>query len=815
MLQNYIKIAIRSLFKSKIYSLINILGLTVGIASCLLILLHVEDDLSYDTFHEGSDRIYKMVLERKYPDHVTNYAIIPHTFTDVMIEDFPEIETATRIFGGGGGNNPIMVRYINDNSEEKAFEETRFLSADSTFFDMFSFKLLKGDVNTALSGNESIVITEDMALKYFGNEDPLNKTLKTDFGDFIVKGVCENVPANSHFEFDFLSTLQSIPFITQNENFVSFSTHVYLKLNRGIDKKSLEAKFPRMVETYAAPQIERNLNTTYQEYIAAGNGYNYSLIPLEDIHLFPIEYQAAFKASGNINDVYIFISIAILILVIACINFMNLATARSTERAKEVGIRKTLGSSRKLLISQFLTESIILSVFSTLLAIGIVYLTLPYFNVIADKSLQLVLIDSVIMPIIFMFAILVGLLAGSYPAFFLSSFNPAVVLKGKMQLNKNSSFLRNGLVIFQFAISIVLIAGTLTVKDQMDYIKNKDLGFNKERVLVIERAGILATQQETFMNKLRNVPDIQAVGGSATLPVNQYFGVQFRSPGASEVITVNATQIDDYYSDVMNFELISGRNFSESFNDSLSIIINEQTAALLGVKDPIGMKLFNSQQTPDSLLVREFEIVGVVKNFHYMSLKDLISPFVMMSTENGVPNAPFISARVSSNTQATIGEVESLWKEFAPQEPFKYSFLDQELTEQYKTEANTGKVFGLFATLAIIIACVGLFGLAAYMAGLRTKEIGVRKVMGASVPNVVILLSMDFTKLVLVSLVIALPMAWFAMNIWLSSFAYRVDLSLLTLVLSGIIALFISWITVSYQSIKAAIANPVKSLSNE
>jgi putative ABC transport system permease protein len=813
MLQNYIKIALRSLLKSKIYSLINILGLTVGIASCLLILLHVEDDLSYDSFHEDADQIYKLVLERSYPDHVTNYAITPHTFTDVMVTDFPEVAFTTRIFGGG--NNPVMVRYVNDQNEEKAFEESRVLLADSTFFDMFSYKLLQGDANTVLTGNQSMVITEEMALKYFGDEDPLNKTLKTDFGDFIVMGVCENIPANSHIEFDFLATLRSLPFIANNENFVSFSTHTYVKLNQGVGQETLEAKFPKMVDTYAAPQIERNLSTTYQEYIKAGNGYNYSLIPLADIHLFPIEYQGEFKAGGDINDVYIFISIAVLILIIACINFMNLATARSTERAKEVGIRKTLGSPKKLLISQFLTESVILSLFSTLLALGVVYITLPSFNVIADKQLVLSLFDSMIIPMMVIFAIFVGLLAGSYPAFFLSSFNPAVVLKGKMQTSKNSSWLRNSLVVFQFAISIVLIAGTLTVNDQMNYIKNKDLGFNKDRVLVVERAGILATQQEAFMNKMRDLPNISAVGGSSTLPVNRYFGIQFRSPGASEIITVNATQVDDYYANVMEFELVSGRSFSTLFNDSLSIVINEQTAALLGVKDPIGMKLSNSQQTRDSLMVREFEIIGVVKNFHYMSLKDLISPFVLMSTENAVPNIPFISARVNNNMQATIGEVEAMWKEFVPQEPFKYSFLDQELQDQYQTESNTGKVFGLFATLAIIIACVGLFGLAAYMAGLRTKEVGVRKVMGASVFNVALLLSKDFTKLVLASLVIALPSAWFAMDAWLSGFAYRVELSLFTLVLSGMIALLISWVTVSYQSIKAAVANPVKSLASE
>jgi putative ABC transport system permease protein len=317
------------------------------------------------------------------------------------------------------------------------------------------------------------------------------------------------------------------------------------------------------------------------------------------------------------------------------------------------------------------------------------------------------------------------------------------------------------------------------------------------------------------MNQLRKVPGVEAVGGSTSLPISQYFGMQFRSPGASEIITVNATQIDDNYSGVMDFELISGRNFSEDFNDSLSLIINEQTAKLLGTKDPIGMKLSNSQPNGDSLIIREFEIIGVVKNFHYMSLKDLISPFVMMSTENGVQNTPFISAKVSEDLQSAIREAEKMWTSFVPQEPFKYSFLDQELSEQYQTESNTGKVFGLFAMLAIIIACVGLFGLAAYMAGLRTKEIGVRKVMGASIFSVALLLSKDFTKLVLTSLVLALPAAWFAMDSWLSGFAYRVELSIFTLVLSGVIALLISWVTVSYQSIKAAIANPVKSLASQ
>ncbi|MEO0552780.1 MAG: ABC transporter permease, partial [Bacteroidota bacterium] len=456
MLSSYLKIGLRSLLKNKVYTFINALGLAIGMASCLLIVIHVEDELSYDNFHERGDKIFKVNLERIYPDHVTNYAIIPHSFAAVMVQDFPEVKGATRIFGGG--NNPVMVRYIDDSNEEKAFEQTSFIAADSNFFDFFSFKILKGAGDKILSGNQDMVITERMAVKYFGNADPINKTLKTDFGDFTVRAVCENVPDNSHLQFDFVAALNSIQFI-QNENFVSFSTQTYIELNSQADSDNLFAKFPKMVETYAAPQIEQSLNTSYAEYIAAGNGYNYNLIPLRDIHLYPIKYQGSFKSGGDINDVYIFISIAVLILIIACINFTNLATARSTERAKEVGIRKTLGSPRQRLMGQFLTESTILSVLAGIIAVGVVYLTLPYFNSITDKSLELQL-NSFALPLMVVFALLVGVLAGVYPAFFLSAFTPVEVLKGNMQTKKSSGSLRNALVVFQFAISIVLIAST-------------------------------------------------------------------------------------------------------------------------------------------------------------------------------------------------------------------------------------------------------------------------------------------------------------------------------------------------------------------
>ena len=814
MLKNYLKIAFRSLLKNRIYTIINVLGLSIAMASCLLILLHVEDEFSYDKFHENADQVHKVVLERLYPDHVTNYAVIPHSFSDVMVRDFPEVTNATRILGVIG-NNPIVVRYVDEQrNEEKVFEELGFISADSTFFQVFDFELISGDKNTVLSKAQNVVITEEMATKYFGTEDPLNKTLKTDFGDYLVTGVCQNVPENSHMDFDFVGALQGIPFITQNENFVGFSTHMYLELAPNASAKDLELKFPQMVETYAAPQIEQNLSTSFADYVAAGNGYNYSLVPLKDIHLNPTKYQGAFKSGGDINDVYIFISIVVLILVIACINFMNLATARSTERSKEVGIRKTLGSPRKQLISQFLTESVVLSMVSSVIAFGIANLFLPQFNGLIEKQLSLLSSNTLVIPTMLIFAILVGLLAGSYPAFVLSSFNPVSVLKGNLKSGKNSAWLRNGLVVFQFTISIILIAGTLIVTDQMNFISNKDLGYDKNQILVVERANILNEQLETFKDEVRKLPSVSAVAGSGALPVNQYFGIGFNIPGSSETVITNGMTMDDDYIETMEFEIISGRGFSEDFNDSLAIVINEQTAALLGLDNPIGFKIRNVQGNP--AVEREYQIIGVVKNFHYMSLRDEISPFVLMSSEGAIPGTPYISIRVAANNMTnTLAEVEQTWNSMVPQEPFRYSFLDQELNEQYKTEKTSGNVFTVFATLAIIIACVGLFGLAAYISGLRTKEIGVRKVMGASVGSLIVLLSAQFTKLIFVAIILAIPVSWYFMNEWLSGFAYQVAINPLIFVIAGLTALLIALLTVSYQSIKAAIVNPVKSLRDQ
>ncbi len=827
MFKNYLKIGLRSLFRQKIYSVINILGLSVGIASCALILLNVEDEFSYDNFHEKGDNLYKVSLERMYPGYSTYYDITPHSYSEVMVTDYPEILNATRIGAPLGGNGTIMVRYTPEVGDQLAFEESNVLLADSNFFQMFTLKLLKGEPDKVLEKANNMVITEETALKYFGQEDPINKTLITDFGDFTITGVCENVPDNSHFDFDFLGSLVTIPFF-QNINYMGFSAHTYVELDPQISPQTLESKFPEMVERYASPQIQQRLNMSYEEYIAAGNGYRYFLRHITNIHLDPTNFQGKMKTGGSKTYVYIFISISIMILLIACINFMNLATARSTERAKEVGIRKTMGSERKQLIVQFLVESVLISFISMLVAFGIMYMVLPYFNDLANKNLTISLQGSLVIPGMLLFTLIAGLLAGSYPAFVISAYNPITVMKGNFHSSSKGSWLRNGLVIFQFWISIILIVGTMVINNQMKYMQNKSLGFDKEQMITIPRANVLNTpgdpqanppiqpvnRIESFKEQLLNISGVVTTASSSVVPGGGYFGIQFTPQGATEPFTANAMIVDDDYINSIGFEIVEGRGFSENFHDSLSLIINERAVKSMGLTNPIGTRLNNTAGNPP--VVSTFTVVGVVKDFHYQSLRTEITPFILMSSEQFNGGGGIISVRISNeNISQTINSIEAKWKEFAPEEPFKFQFLDQTLNDQYQAEQNSSNVFTVFAGLAIIIACVGLFGLSAYTAGLRTKEIGVRKVMGASVFGVVLMLSKDFTKLILIAFLLAIPVAYYGMDQWLQGFYFRTEIGVFTFLIAGLSTLLISWFTVGYQSIKAAVVNPVQSLRSE
>lgn len=814
MFKNNLKIALRSLFKQKVYTFINVLGLAVGIASCLLIVLFIRNEFSYDKFFKDHDRIYRMVLERKYPTHSTFYSIVPHSFERVAKEDFSEIEQSTNVFG----QTKFSISYKNDQDEVKQFDEDFVLLTDSTFLKMFSFEFLKGDQTTSLSLANSIVITKKTASRYFGDVDPLGETLTTGAGDFRVTGICEDVPPNSHFKFSALLSSSTFPFIKQ-ENFTGFSSYTYFKLNPGSDPDALQAKFPKMVDTYAAAQIERNLGKSWADYKKEGNGYRYFLQSLASIHLDPVNLEAQMKVGGNRTFVYILISIAILILAIACINFMNLAIARSAERAKEVGLRKVMGSFKRQLVAQFLTESFVLSIIGVVLAVVIIQLTLPFFNNLTGKQLTFP-ISIISITVLILLAAVVGLIAGIYPSFILSSFNPVVVMKGTFTGSQRGKWIRNGLVIFQFWISIVLIISTLVIQQQMNFMQEKSLGFDKEQVLVVERCFNIKPQQaETLTNEIRRMPEVVSSAGSFALPgeENDFFGIQFQPEGSSEILTTKSMVIADELGEMLGVRLKEGRWFSKETNDSLSIILNEAAVKVMDLENPIGRKLIDMQQRPEGNVEVTYTIVGVVKDFNFISLREEITPLVIQSNEAFGGGTQYILARIKPNKiSSAIASIEAKWKEIAPEQTFKFSFLEENINAQYKSEQQSGRLFAVFSGLAIFVACIGLFALSAYITRLRSKEIGVRKVLGASVSGVVILLSKDFTKMILISFVLAVPAAWYVMeNWWLQNFAYRINISAWIILVSGFAALCIAWLTVSYQSIKAAMKNPVYSLRSE
>jgi putative ABC transport system permease protein len=814
MIKNYLKIALRSLLKQRVYTIINVLGLSVGIASCLLITLFVIDEFSFDRFHDKADRIHKVWLERKYPNHITNYAIIPHSFADVIARDFPEVEATVKL----GGPNATQVSYVDERQERKQFDEEFVLAADSNFFEVFSIQLLKGEPKNVLKTVSDVVVTEQTARRYFGDADPIGKTLTLFNQQYRVTGLCENVPENSHMKFDFLTKWDDDFFARgQGENFVTFSAHVYVLLKPGSDPRSLETKFPKMVDTYAAAQIERDLGKSWEEYKREGNGYRYNLQSLADIHLDPNNIESKLRPGGNLNYVYFLTFVAALILAIACINFMNLATAKSAERAREVGVRKTMGSMKSQLIWQFLVESVLLALLSTFIAVGLSQLVLPLFNDLAGKQLS-ISYTPLLFAAMAIVAVVVGFLAGSYPAFALSGIQPILVLKGKFTSSAKGSWLRNGLVVFQFFISIVLIVGTLIVVRQMDFMQTKSLGYDKEQVIVVTRAFTLQNKLQTFVDEVERIQGVRNVGTTFSFLGREedFFGAQFRPEGSSEILTTKATAINDEFAAAIGFEFVLGHGYSRETNDSLSIILNESAVKTLDISDPIGKKLSALQRTPNGNVDVAYTIIGVIKDFNFQTLRDPITPLAIQSNESFGGGAGYVFVRTEpGNHEKIVDALESTWKKLLPEQSFHYRYLDEDLNAHYDSEKRAGNVFAIFASLAIIIACVGLFGLSAYTASLRTKEIGVRKVMGASVGSVVMLLSLEFSKLILIAFGLSIPVAWFAMDRWLDGFAYRIDIGITVFLIAGVSAMAISWMTVSYQSIKAAIVNPVKSLRSE
>ncbi len=818
MLKNYFKVAFRNLFKRKVYTLINIFGLATGMAVVLLIVLFIKDELSYDNFHKNGDQVYRVALERKYPGRSTSYSVIPQTIGEAIKKEYPEVLESTRIFNfTGAGDFFVKVG-------PKVFQEKHVLMADSNFFRVFTAEFIEGDPVTALEKPNTVVVNESTAKRYFGSAtNAMGKTLETD-GDnnnkFMISAVCKDWSDNTHFLFDILissSTFQN----TRQPNYINFSANTYLLLNKNASPKALEAKFPQIIQKYVAGDIEKRLAQTFTQFTSAGNGYHYYLQPLRMIHLIS-DLEAELRPNGSIKAVYIFGIVAMFILFLASINFINLSTARSLERAKEVGIRKTFGSERRSLINQFLLESVLLSFISMIVGLIFIILLLPLFNQVADKNLSLLyFLQPLRILIILGFALLVGLVAGIYPALVLSSFKPIVVLKGKFKSSGYGMALRNGLVIFQFSISVILIICTIIVNRQMNYMLGDRLGFKKDHIIVVERADLLDKQTKAFKTEVAKISGVETVSSASSLPGTQnFFGTTFQPVGAKEPMTGRGIIADDQFASTLGIEMKEGRFFSKDFStDSLAIIINEKAVKEMGLKDPIGTRLTTPDQvfnSRDGVTKYEYTVIGVIKDFHFQSLHQEITPLVITNSARFNDQMNVTAVRVKAdNFKSAVASIEATWKKFVTQRPFYYSFLDKNLAEQYKAEQTTQKIFTIFSVLAIFIGCIGLLGLAAYSTQQRMREISIRKVLGASIPNIMGMLSKDFLKIVAISAVIAFPVAWYAMNKWLQDFAYRINIPWWVFLLAGIIAALIAFATISLQAIKAAISNPVKSLRTE
>lgn len=806
MLQNYIKIAWRNLRKHKFYSFLNIFGLALGLASCLLITLYVVDELSYDKSFDHAERIYRVNSDIRFGGADMKLAVAPDPLAFIMKKDYPQLEAATRLRDKGS----FLVRRTNSVNNLK---EDQVVFADSTFFEVFSQPLLAGNVSNVLSQPNTMVISERDAVKYFGKENPVGKSLVLDDKEtYTVTGVMQNMPAHSHFSnLNMLISMSSLS-ESREDNWGSHNFNTYFLLRKGTDPQKFEKNFDTIIKNYTGKWVQKIMGASLDQILKSGSYIHYTLIPLTDIHL-KSERQAEISANGNIQYVYIFAVVAIFLLVIACVNFMNLATARSSNRAKEVGVRKALGSERSSLISQFLTEAVLLSFIALSLALIIAYLTLPIFNNLANKEIEFPFGSVWFWGICIFTGAFVGVLAGSYPAFFLSAFKPLKVLKNAVATEGKGGYLRNSLVVFQFMISVMLIVGTGVIFRQLNYIQTKTLGFDKDKVLIINDAYVLDKQVNAFKNEILQLPDVQNGTITSYLPTpssrsdHTFFPVgQMQQDKA---INMQFWSVDNDFVSTLDLKMKSGRAFNKDFpSDSTGIIINESAAKILGYADPVGKKIF-SQNEKDK---KDYTIIGVVKNFHFESLRKNIGALSLTLH----PSSETMAVRLKGNDVVqTIKQIERVWKSMAPGQPFSYRFMDEDFDNVYRSEQRVGQIFITFAIISIIIGCLGLFGLSAYTAERRTKEIGVRKVLGASVSNIVGLLSRDFIKLVLLAILIGSPIAWYGMNTWLSEFAYHIDMTWWMFAGAGVLAILIALLTVSFQSIKAALMNPVKSLRSE
>jgi putative ABC transport system permease protein len=819
MLRNYLTIALRNLLKQRFYTVINIFGLAVGVASCLIIVLFVGYELSYDKHHEKAPRIYRVNGEIKFGVNHYRLAVAPAPFGEALAADFPEIESYVRF--RNQGSFLVKAREADTN-----IKEDKVVYADSTYFKVFSTTMIEGDPGTALNDHNSVAISESLAKKYFSNGSALGQSLILD-NDLHCKvtAVFRDMPDNGHFKFDILISMTGLA-EARETNFLSNNFNTYVLLSSGSSADALQAKFPPFVAKHFGPQLTEVLGSdfTLEKFENSENILEYTLMPLTDIHLHS-DKTAELAPNGDITYVYLFAAIALFILVIACINFMNLSTARSANRAKEVGVRKVMGSMRAHLVRQFLTESILVCIGAFSIAVALAYLALPVFNDLSQKSLALPFNQLSFYFLLFVGALFVGFLAGIYPSLFLSAFKPVDVLKGRIATGMKSGLIRSSLVVFQFTVSIVLVIGTLTVQKQLSYIQEKKIGFKKDQVIIIKDAYALGDRIKTFMDESRRLNYISSATLSGFLPVsgsnrsdNTYWP-EGKQPTQENMVGMQSWRVDQEYLKTFGMNIRAGRFFSEEFpSDSGAVVVNQSAAQKFNLgSDPIGKRIAtfgetNADGTADPNSLKTFEVIGVVEDFHFESLKQNITPLAFFLKKS----AGMIALRFEAkDTKQVITGIESVWKNIAPDQPFQYSFLDEDFGSMYSGEQRLGKIFVIFAVLAIVIACLGLFALTSFTAEQRTKEIGIRKVLGASVGSIVMLLSTEFGKLIAIAFVIATPMAWFGVQKWLEGYTYKAEVGIAVYALAGLLSLSIAWLTMSFQSIKAASTSPANALKCE
>jgi len=806
MFSNLLKHSFRSLKRQRSYIIINILGLSIGIACSLLIALFVINEASYDRYNEKKDRIVRIILTGRIggQEIVGAYTCAP--IGPTLAKEFPEVESFLRMNKWG----PTVIEY-----NKQIFTEDHFIEVDSSFFDFFSIPVLRGDKDNLLNSPRKVVISESTAKKIFGNENPIDKAIKLghDTVRYTVSGVFGDIPANTHFEANILGSFMTNPRST-NPVWLSNSFSTYILLKPNTNYMDVNGKIPTLLEKFIGPEVQRFMGISLEDFFAQGNKYGYYLQQLTKVHL-DTSVQQQFKAASDPKFLWIFGSIAVMILLIAAINFMNLSTAQSARRAKEVGIKKIGGSSKSMLIAQFLTESFILSFVSLVFAVIIVKAALPYFCDLLDINLELKLLNNMFtIPALILFAVFVGLLSGSYPAFFLSSFSPYEVLKGEIKNSMKNGKLRKVLVVFQFAVSILLIIGTIIMYRQINFMVNKDVGFNTDNLIVINRAAALGNRVRSFKETVKKIPGVMNIAGSTAVPGrnnnNNGYGLEGRK---DESFLLQTNWIDYDYIDTYGMTMVDGRSFSESYStDQDACLVNESTIQGFGISDIDKARFL---QPRDSGRFEYRQVIGVIKNFNFESLRNPVGPYICQFKKDNILWGYLTVKLDGRNVAQVINEIEKNWKEYLADDPLQYYFLDEDFEKMYSQEKQNAQMAVIFSVLAIFIAGLGLFGLTSFTVEQRTKEIGVRKAMGSSITGIYFEISREIMVLVTISAVISWPIIYYIAGNWLENFYYRINLGILSFLAGFGIAMTIALVTISYKVLQAARVNPAQSLKYE